>query len=411
VRSILYVAMSLVLAVPAFAADKPPAPAAAVGYNVRTFGPSVAVGSDWHRFGFMGTDPSATNVTQNPDGSVTIAGGGNTFNAQLSSAHPNGGIAFGGGGYFEANLSWEGNYNGWGTQGSNGWPAFWANDIERMSGGKNNGIEVDVMEAWGNDRWGGAVHNWYGSDGHRTEGKEHTLPSGASPSQPHRYGMLWVPATDTARGYVKFYFDGQELKGLAYSWKKGAPNNPAVPKDFSALDGLHLALILGSGSGNPMKVYSVEVWQRSAAQNVGKAAARKSSGSVQDLPKSGEPSSQQQAAELQQIEAEIASTTADINALEARTAQSSGHAPHSNATVPPAGFVPVNGGGAQQLPAPLPPPLLSPAVSPARTDPPIAQSEQPSVQQELAEIKVQQAVIEHQIADVLAEIARMSDRE
>ena len=153
--------------------------------------------------------------------------------------------------------------------------------------------------------------------------------------------MLWVPATDTAKGYVKFYFDGQELKGLAYSWKKGAPNNPAVPKDFSALDGLHLALILGSGSGNPMKVYSVEVWQRSAAQNVGKAAARKSSGSVQDLFGDQGTGKQciQQAAELQQIEAEIASTTADINA------RAGVHWPRHEIEAEPSGCEPVNSAG------------------------------------------------------------------
>ena len=101
----------------AMMANTPPAPAAAVGYNIETFGPSVTIGSNWEPFNFDGANPSAANVTQNADGSVTIAGGADTFNAQLSTASmitngtANGqwqGAAFGGGLYVQATTSFSG---------------------------------------------------------------------------------------------------------------------------------------------------------------------------------------------------------------------------------------------------------------------------------------------------------------
>ena len=52
-------------------------------------------------------------MQQNRNGTVTITGGGNRYNAQIITAAPNGsggltGEAFGGGGYFEASLSFTG---------------------------------------------------------------------------------------------------------------------------------------------------------------------------------------------------------------------------------------------------------------------------------------------------------------
>ncbi len=80
-----------------------PAPAAAVGYNVQTFGSAITIGGNWQ-------ETSGAIVSQNADGSVTIAGGNNAYNSELETAHPgsNGsftGEAFGGGGYFQATLS------------------------------------------------------------------------------------------------------------------------------------------------------------------------------------------------------------------------------------------------------------------------------------------------------------------
>ena len=90
-----------------------PAAAAAVGYNTETLGPSITVGGNWNNYDFFGTNPSDINVTQNADGSVTIDGGGNTYNGQLATATlgSNGqvvGEAFGGGLYAQATISVQG---------------------------------------------------------------------------------------------------------------------------------------------------------------------------------------------------------------------------------------------------------------------------------------------------------------
>ena len=151
------------------------------------------------------------SATQNADGSVTIDGGGDSYNAQLSTAEQTAtgwqGTAFGGGAYFQATISWTGAYSG-----SGGWPSFWSNDIEHMIGssaaqwqgqasGYGNWIEPDFMEYWAQNSYGVALHNWYGANGSglnvSTNEPQFTLPSGSDPSQPQTYGFLWVPATST----------------------------------------------------------------------------------------------------------------------------------------------------------------------------------------------------------------------
>src|SRR6202012_5885919 len=64
----------------------PPPPAAAAGYGLRTLGPAVTPGSNWHPFSFFGTDPGSVVATENADGSVSVIGGGNDYGAQLSTA-------------------------------------------------------------------------------------------------------------------------------------------------------------------------------------------------------------------------------------------------------------------------------------------------------------------------------------
>ena len=269
-------------------ADAPPAPAAAADYNLRTFGPSLTIGLNWHRFNFNGVNPNAVHVKQNGDGSVTISGGGNTYNAQLSTARRTStgklwdGIAFGNGGYFEATLSWSGNYNAAG-----GWPAWWSNDIESLSGSKtaqwpgqrarySNWIEPDFMEYWANRSYGGALHNWYGQVGSgdqvQTTFPEFKLPDGADAARPHKYGFLWVPATPKQRGRAEFYFDRSKIGAWDVSWNQHAAELGPPPSHgttaYSVLDVRHIALILGSGPHNPMTVYSVEVWQKSVSGNI-----------------------------------------------------------------------------------------------------------------------------------------------
>lgn len=245
-----------------------PAPAAAVGYNTRTLGPDVMIGGNWRRFNFYGNAPVGQHVMQQGAG-VVCAGGANGFNAHLCTCEstPTGwrGMAFGGGAYIEATLSWSGDYLGWGMPDSNGWPAFWSNAIEMMGDSVQPGMELDFVEYWGNARWGVAMHTWYsgtqlGQGTDQLPGDGHGI---------HKYGCLWVPATATTDGYVHVFLDRVHLPTADQSWPLHVPRG--VPINQSVIDVQHLALILGSGSANPMAVSSVEVWQKSGAGNLVRA--------------------------------------------------------------------------------------------------------------------------------------------
>jgi hypothetical protein len=264
-----------------------PAPAAAVGDNIQTFGPAVTLGSNWQKFNFFGVDPGSVGAIQNADGSVTITGGGDDYGAQLSTASVGGtgsfsGIAFGGGGYFEATMSF------------NGPASFWANDIETMDGvstgtgpnqwpgqaaGYGDWIETDFAEFDATGVYGFGVHNWFGTVGSGNDTNtgpvsgSPVFPAGADYTKPNTYGFLWVPATATTQGYAKYYFNGVQV-GNTISWNQYNPSLGPPPSitngtAFSVLDKLHLALILGTGSsGTPNTVYSVSVWQNSSANDI-----------------------------------------------------------------------------------------------------------------------------------------------
>jgi hypothetical protein len=270
----------------------PPAPAAAVGYTTETFGPKIAVGRNWHKFTFFKVDPSRISVQQNPDGSVTIHPGGNDYGAQLSTASVGTkpgkfqGIAFGGGGYFQVTMAFDG-------------PAsFWANDIETMNSvslgkgphqwpgqpkGYGDWVEPDLAEFDSPGVYGFGIHNWYGrlgkaGDANTANYGSPASPAGADYTKPNTYGFLWVPATATSQGYAKYYFNGVQI-GRTVMWKLYDPTAKPVPSTsdgsaFSVLDTLHLALILGVGTTTPSTVYNVQVWQKSAAKNISTLPAR-----------------------------------------------------------------------------------------------------------------------------------------
>lgn len=246
-----------------------PVAAAAVGYNLRTFGPNVTVGTNWFssRVGVV--------YVQNSDGSVTISGGGNNYNYQLLTAKPGSGTftgtAFGGGAYFEATFSVGG---GTPKVTSTGWPSSWGLDIEKQAGmtvaQPTSWIEVDAPELnSGATGEGVAVHNWYGvvGAGNKVDMALHSPLNLGSPdfSKPHKYGTLWVPATATTQGYLKFFFDDKQVG--SGSWSKYNPSGPIPPTGTqigAVLDSRHLFWILGSGPQNPITVSSFAVWQASS---------------------------------------------------------------------------------------------------------------------------------------------------
>ena len=267
-----------------------PAIAAAVGYDTETFGPAINVGTtpnpttsypqftngaNMVPFDFLGT--SWTNIGEtNSNGSVTLDGTGETYGNGLATASvtPPGqtlnGIAFGGGGYFQVTMS------------GNGPMSFWMNDAATMNGASNgtgvnaedSWVEADIAEFDTPGAYGFTLHNWYGAVGSGdvvNANENGASPPGANYTQPNAYGMLWVPATATTQGYVKFYFNGQQV-GNTITWNKYKPGSgpPSLSNGtaFSVLDQLHLALILGAGSSTSTTVYNVEVWQASAVNDI-----------------------------------------------------------------------------------------------------------------------------------------------
>lgn len=314
-RFLAFAVLVLLAAVPAAGrcASPPPRPAVEVGYRVRTFHSDFKPfdrtvdrrmtgekGAQWRLCQFFGwkADPGA--VAPLPGGGAAIEGAPGSAGCTLSSVgrapapayfH---GVAFGGGAYFEASLA----FDPAGVDARKGWPAWWTLAVEHLAElprtdvpGKGpkfeHFIEPDIFEAdigpGTPDAYGGDVHEWWGqwkTECPKTGFCTIDLPyrDVARPTPPHtdfrafhRYGLLWVPAAGARPGRIAYYFDGRQV-GPAVTWRAGAaaalPAGPDDPAAFSVIDRQHLALILGSGLGERMKVRSVNVWQASARNNL-----------------------------------------------------------------------------------------------------------------------------------------------
>jgi hypothetical protein len=281
-----------------------PAAAAAAGYNTMTYGPNVTIDSNWYPFTFYGSGAQpAGYTTQNADGSLYFSGTGHSSGdgaataAHSSSGNKWTGTAFGGGAYFETVLSFTGQGSG---PYNNGGPAFWMLDIEHTSQGpyvvswpnvsKNSAgdpyddyFEVDVMQYdSGPYSYQENISNWYGYPPTKSTSNPYTggggngdvkVPTSTNFAEYHTYACLWVPATPSTQGYLKFYFDGEQNGGTLY-WNYDNPNNPFPPPPqnnasaMSGMDARHMMLILGTGTDQPMTVKSVTVWQASGANNL-----------------------------------------------------------------------------------------------------------------------------------------------
>lgn len=293
------------------AADAPPW-AAAVGYRENTFSSDFTdrtvdlsglggSGFSWYPWALFGHRADASAIVLNPDHSVTLKGDRTGPNGEILTAAPGRGsefvgTAFGGGAYVEAELKF--NPADVAGMGSKGWPAFWALPLEGsllknadqwpgQPPGYRHSVEVDILEYLylpynvPRNVYGAGMHDWYGSPNvtcpkglcaEHMHGKEpmRTTSPGTDFNQFHRFGFLWVPATDSSQGYARFYFDGVPV-GPDQRWTRYSDQPPpptGQPWAFGALDQRHLVLILGTGINEPMTVRSVQVWQASASQNL-----------------------------------------------------------------------------------------------------------------------------------------------
>lgn len=293
-------------------AASPPSAVTAAGYTTETFATvsnftpqtvdmnlTDAPGYQWYFFNFFGQAATSALTTLNADGSVTTAAFTNNSNATMSSAAQISaapyfrGTAFGGGGYFEATLS----FDAAAVNTSTGWPSWWTMSLEHLSGlstqqwkgqasGYDHFIEPDIFEAdLGSgypNAYGGNVHDWYGAWNSKAcpsycnvqlpfSTVVRTVPSTTNFSSYHRYGLLWIPATASKKGSLTYYFDGVQVGPSTtysqFSTQKPVPSS-STPWTFGVVDQQHLVLILGAGASTPMQVQSVTVWQASTKSNM-----------------------------------------------------------------------------------------------------------------------------------------------
>lgn len=303
-------AASAAVQCPAFAYG-PPEEALRVGYAVNTFSATFTTetvdmadvgksGFAWYSWHFFGYHLDINEVTLNRDGSVTLEGNPDSANAELATATVAKtaagfvGTAFGGGAYIEAVLKF--NPVSVVAAQMKGWPSFWSMAVEHLVQnneqwqGKPQGyahfIEPDFFEFDVEPSaaccYGATMHDWYGvyqvtcpgsafCDTHPPYSQvKKQVPQHTDFSQYHRYGFLWIPATNTRSGSVKFYFDGEQI-GVETRWTQFT-NQLSTPIgqswQYGILDRQHLVLILGTGAREPMTVQSVTVWQASANENI-----------------------------------------------------------------------------------------------------------------------------------------------
>jgi hypothetical protein len=302
------VSATLVSATGAMAADPIPTAAAAAGYRMETLAVDTlnattvdqrltyAPGYKLYYFNFDGMPPAPGLTTFNSDGSATVATNQNGWNGygsflvsagKISGGAGFRGTAFGGGGYYEATLS----FNAALVNVNNGsWPAWWSMSLEHLNGDKGDQwagqrpgfmhyVEPDFFEYDAGASvagWGGNVHDWYGVN----NSGNYMLPWGTvfrpvaastNFSQYHRYGFLWKPATATAKGSFSYYFDGVQVGATTYYTKfnnQAPPPGANTPWTFGIIDQQHMVLIVGTGPPAPMKIKTVQVWQASAAGNL-----------------------------------------------------------------------------------------------------------------------------------------------
>jgi len=297
-----------------------PAAAQAVGYTTHTFsttnftasnvdtGLTYNRGYQWYFSNFFNTQGSTSGTTLNADGTISngnlrdangnlIAKGSNGAVASIG-AIPSSpyfvGTAFGCGGYFTAEIVFDPAAN---MPDDAGWQSWWSMSHEHLTVVQNYSAdhwtgqtpaykhfgEVDFFE-WlrGGDTFQSALHDWYGNFNQTCDPGSYVYCNVASnpdsvgkPAQIdwtvyHRYAALWVPATSTTQGYVKFFFDDVNY-GSTFYWSQYT-NQPPVPTTsspwlYGIIDQQHLALLFGSGS-SPMTVRSIDVWQGDGACNV-----------------------------------------------------------------------------------------------------------------------------------------------
>lgn len=252
----------------------------------------------WVPFRFFGYKFPLKNISSllNEPG-IRLTGVSQFANAHISSARQSNGlpgfngIAFGGGAYIEAEMRFDPSV----ISTLNGWPSFWAlslcglispvecNHWNGQPEGFQNNVELDIFEYLTGDSasYATALHHWYGIPAMTCPNRACKISSAYSLNKKyfpidfdfdefHRYGVLWVPATNLYPGYVEFYLDGDLMAG-AVSWNlfdsRYAPTDSAQDWAFSVIDRQIFILVFGAGAYQHLDIRGVSVWQKSMNLN------------------------------------------------------------------------------------------------------------------------------------------------
>ena len=108
-------------------------------------------------------------------------------------------------GYFAARIKMP-------NAGRGAWPAFWLASVGGIPNGGTKGLEVDIVEWYGNDQSGArqSVHPWNadGSQGPLAGGGRAAIPGGDAINQWHIYGAKIDPVN------ITFYVDGIQTRQM-----------------------------------------------------------------------------------------------------------------------------------------------------------------------------------------------------
>lgn len=270
-------------------------------FNTSTVDMSLTTnaGFTWYAYAWNKT-PGTGQVTLNTSnmvvGESSSGDSTNGFQATLSSATKIAGspfyrgTAYGGGGYFEATVS----FTAVSDPSNTDFPApFWTNALEGVTqqnsyqwSGQTTGpppyghyFEGDVMEYFQN-RFGGGLdafsqtsHDWWGQNNANNDADQHVVTAlQASYASQHRYGMRWIKATASLKGSVCYFYDDVQEGCTTYSkfTNDGVQTPPPTGQawEYGVIDTGHLILISGCPNAHKCTIYSVKVWQTDASGNV-----------------------------------------------------------------------------------------------------------------------------------------------
>jgi hypothetical protein len=267
----------------------PPPAAHSVGYIQLVFGTNNFTtsvvdlggtqnpGFQWYLWNFFGGHPDPTTIVLNVDGSMTLNGDPTGPSGQLATISALGGgqhvgTTFVNGAYIEGIIRFDSNGSS-----VNGVPAFWSMSAEHLAQdpdgeqwpGQPQGYVhfceaefLEYIQVAGPNSYVGVIHDWYGQNSLTNVISSFTrvVPIGTNFNVYHRYGFLWVPATAKTIGYAKWFFDDVQV-GDTVTWTQLTNQTPANFPLFAIIDNRNLTMILGTGTGWPITVQSVYVWQ------------------------------------------------------------------------------------------------------------------------------------------------------